>query len=96
MLIAFFIGLSPSAAFAQQYWGALAIDKNTGIAGASWDADSRAQAESTALSFCRKKHKGKNNCKILTSFYNGCAAVYWSPINKRGGFATSDYNAEQA
>ena len=88
-------------AFAQdymgRYWGAVAFDKKTGLGGGSWDYNNQEDAEEAALGSCIEKHKDKSNgCRIITAFYNGCVAVYWSPKEKEGGWGYSDYNAQQA
>lgn len=83
--------------FAQQYWGSLAFDKNTGIAGGAVDARDEANAENTAMKSCARKHGNrKSNCKVQVSFYNGCAAMYWSFPDQKGGWGTSDYDENQA
>ncbi|MCK1794638.1 protein kinase [Streptomyces sp. XM4193] len=51
------------------YWGAIAVGERGGW-GRSWDHNSQSAARQGALSRCRG-----TNCKVLTSFRNGCGAV---------------------
>lgn len=93
--IVYILSLSPS--FSQHLWGALAFSKSTGIPGGSLDQASQSDAERAAMAACVRKHKGKrNDCRILTPLYNGCAAVYWSPRDKHGGYGTSAGSVKQA
>lgn len=74
-------------------WGAVALDTDMGKAGTILDQSNKADAESTALSNCR--NDGGQNCRVLISYYNQCAAV---AQKSSGGevFASSAYPQEQA
>ena len=85
-LLLFVITLFAAPAFAQTYWGAAYINPETGIAGGSSDAATEDEAERIALGSCANKHGGDGKkCRHLVTFYNGCAAILWSPVNKTYG-----------
>lgn len=67
--------------YATDYYGAIAINKETGRTGYSYDYTSRGGAENRALAECGK------GCKIATWVRNGCAAVAYSPNTKTGGYS---------
>ena len=62
------------------YYGAIAINKQTGATGYSYDYRSRYEAERAALNYC------KGNCRIAVYFWNSCASVAWSPSTKAYGW----------
>lgn len=85
--------------FAQQYWGAVYINKETGITGAAWDWETEEEAISEAKKHCIRKNEGKSGaCKIVAGggFSNGCFAVYWSSITKNYGWGYSGYGERDA
>lgn len=89
--------LFATPAFAQAYWGALALNLDTGIAGGAWDYASEGDAIEGALDACVRNHKGRrNNCVNIVSFYNGCAALYWSPVNKTYGYGIDSVGTNNA
>lgn len=53
-------------------WGAVAMDEDY-RGGTVEDRDSKSEAESIALSLCKKN--GGDNCKVLVTFNNQCAAM---------------------
>lgn len=63
-----------------QYYGAIAVARD-GSTGRSWDYKTRAAAERRARKVCPR-----SNCKVLTTFVNGCGAIaYNSRTNKYWG-----------
>lgn len=93
LIICFIFG---NDAYAQQYWGAVYADINTGIAGGSYNARTNKQANNLALESCNEKHKGKkNNCQYVHSFANGCISTYWAP-NKKIGFGVDGMYTQNA
>ena len=54
-------------------WGAVAIDKNTGEAGASVGQPGKSEATSSALRNCAER--GGLHCEIAISYHNQCAAI---------------------
>jgi hypothetical protein len=54
-------------------WGAVALDANTGLAGASENQASERRANSGALGVCEQQ--GGRSCKVILSYVNQCAAV---------------------
>ncbi len=61
-------------------YGAIAINRQTGAVGYSYDYRSRYDAERVALNYCR------GNCHIAIYFWNTCASVAWSPSTKSYGW----------
>ncbi len=70
------------------YYGAIAINQQTGATGYSYDYSSRYAAERTALNHC------KGNCRIAVYFRNTCASVAWSPSTKSYGWYYAGYMSE--
>ncbi|MFT0212091.1 DUF4189 domain-containing protein [Pseudomonas sp. F1_0610] len=89
--------LFSNSAYSQYYWGAVYVDKNTRIAGGSYNMSSESEAKKVALDSCVKKHNGKsNNCVFAQSFYNGCVSIYIGN-NAKGGWGVNGidtYNAK--
>ena len=54
-------------------WGAIALDPDSGRAGTVTGKVSKSVASNTALSECAQ-HDG-NNCRVILTYYNQCAAV---------------------
>lgn len=69
MLIAVIV---PCAAFAQDYFGAIAYSPRTGADGWARDHPSRAAAERAALAGCREHAK---DCRKVVWFKNACGAL---------------------
>jgi hypothetical protein len=63
-------------------WGAIAIDGDTGGAGAVVALPSREAAVSAAIQDCAKN--GSRNCSVRMAYKNQCAAVAWG-----GGFSST-------
>lgn len=57
-------------------WGAVAVDKSTGDAGTIEGQESEAKAQKKALSDCSST--GAQNCKVILTYHNQCAAVAFS------------------
>lgn len=70
--------------YAKDYYGAIAINKETGAYGYSYDYSYQSNAENAALVECRKRG---GTCEIATWVRNGCAAVAYSPKTKKYGWA---------
>lgn len=64
--------LTTGAAFADNYFGAIAYSRNSGAIGYSYDHASRSSAEGRAMNECRAKGRG---CKVVLWFKNACGAV---------------------
>jgi Domain of unknown function (DUF4189) len=60
----------PANADAYNYWGAIAVSRQTGSTGASWDYSSAAAADTMAISEC-----GVADCQVFIEFANACGAV---------------------
>jgi hypothetical protein len=60
----------PANADAYNYWGAIAISRQTGKTGYSYNYSSAAAAEARAVSEC-----GVADCQTVVWFANGCGAV---------------------
>jgi hypothetical protein len=56
-------------------WGAVAIDINTGAAGTVTGKESKRDAITAAMHDCSSR--GSENCEVVTTYYNNCAAVAW-------------------
>lgn len=54
-------------------WGAVALDTTTGSAGFATDESSKNDASRAAINDCAGA--GSQNCKVLISYYNQCAAL---------------------
>jgi hypothetical protein len=85
----------PSMGFAKDYYGALAVDLNSGIFGGSVDMGSEKEAEKVALEFCKKK--GGKGCVIANVFSNSCSALAYSKQKKKGkiGWAESSLSGAE-
>ena len=72
------------------YYGAIAVSSD-GSDGRSWNAGSAATADQLALDKCPR-----SNCKVLTTFVNGCGAVAYNPQTNVywGGTGSSAVGAE--
>jgi serine/threonine-protein kinase len=66
------LALAPSAALAQDYFGAIAYSPRTGAHGWAKDYPSRDAAERAALSICRKH---ASDCRAVLWFRNACGAL---------------------
>lgn len=63
----------------ERLYGAVYINKTTGITGAAWDWVSEGQAVSEAEGHCLRKNAGKPGaCERVVTFYNGCVAIFLS------------------
>ncbi len=80
LLIAVLFILMSSFLNAAYYYGAIAINPQTGSTGYSYDYGSRYNAERAALNYC------KGSCRIAVYFWNTCASVAWSPRTKAYGW----------
>lgn len=60
----------PANADAYDYWGAIAISRQTGNTGYSYNYSSAAAAQAQAVSEC-----GVADCQTVVWFVNGCGAV---------------------
>ncbi|WP_326798101.1 DUF4189 domain-containing protein [Streptomyces sp. NBC_01808] len=58
-------------------YGAIAVNRSGGYA-RSWDYDSSAEARAAALKRCNR-----SDCKVLTTFVNGCGAVAYNSSTRR-------------
>ncbi|WP_425478302.1 DUF4189 domain-containing protein [Frateuria defendens] len=88
-------GVAQPHALWEDRWGAIAIDSETGDAGTVEGQSSKSIADSAALSYC-SKGKGEN-CKVILSFHNQCAAVAWGAgVLGYSGGATPDVAEEMA
>lgn len=76
VLVLMVLVMAPAAAFAQDYFGAIAYSPSTGSQGWSYDHNSRDAAETRALSECRKH---ANDCRALVWFKNACGALATGP-----------------
>jgi hypothetical protein len=65
----------PEAVWADR-WGAVAIDMDTGQAGAAVDQASKSAALSAALKNCALN--GSPHCEIAIAYHNQCAAIVWA------------------
>jgi len=74
--------LLPVAAFAQDYYGAIAYSPRSGAHGWASNHPSRKAAENVALSNCRKHAP---DCKTQVWFKNACGAL----ATGKGGFGTA-------
>ena len=74
------------------YYGAIAVSSD-GSDGRSWNADSAATADQLALDKCPR-----SNCKVLTTFVNGCGAVAYNPQNNMywGGSGATAVEAQNS
>lgn len=88
-LVLIIVALSPAAAFAQDFYGAIAYSAGTGAHGWASNHPSRKAAERVALSNCRK-HAA--DCKTQVWFKNACGAL----ATGKGGFGTAWGNAQNA
>lgn len=62
----------PQAVWATR-WGAVALDSATGAEGHTVGQISKSEAERKVLATCAEH--GGENCRVLVSYYNQCAAV---------------------
>lgn len=83
------LALVPVAAFAQDYYGAIAYSPGTGAHGWSLNHPSRNAAEKVALSNC-SKHAA--DCKTQVWFKNACGTL----ATGKGGFGTAWGNPQKA
>lgn len=68
--------------------GAAYINKQAGITGAAWNWENKQSAMNEAKKYCVRKNSGKaGQCEIANAFFNGCFALYWSPITKNYGWS---------
>ena len=63
------------------YYGAIAINRDTGATGYSYDYSSQSSAERAALNYCGQ------NCEVAIWYKNTCAAVAYSYQNGTYGWA---------
>ena len=63
------------------YYGAIAINTDTGATGYSYDYSSQSSAERAALNYCGQ------NCEVAIWYKNTCAAVAYSYQNGTYGWA---------
>ena len=68
---------------ARDFFGAIALNPQTGATGYSYDHYSKKSAISAAQSYCT------GNCIVPVVFWNTCAAVAWSPTTLNYGWAYS-------
>jgi hypothetical protein len=73
-------------------WGAIAI--TNGAFGVAADADSKAQAESQALSDCQAMSKGKA-CVVRMAYENQCLALAWGARGNAVSHAPRQDEAEE-
>ncbi|MFM9376505.1 DUF4189 domain-containing protein [Gordonia sp. VNK21] len=66
--------VDPAPAHAYDYYGALALSPSTGATGRAWDYPSESQAANAAQGAC-----GYTDCRVVTTFVNGCGAIASSP-----------------
>ncbi|WP_139140946.1 protein kinase domain-containing protein [Streptomyces oceani] len=69
-------------------WGAIAVGQD-GSNGRSWDYDTESAAKSGALSQC-----SGTNCKVVTTFHNGCGAVAYNESTRYYHGGSGDTAAE--
>ncbi|MFT0212090.1 DUF4189 domain-containing protein [Pseudomonas sp. F1_0610] len=92
LLVFSFLFISNNA-LAQKFWGAVYINKQTGITGASWNWEGQSEAENEALKHCKIKNSGKQGeCQFVQAFYNGCISIYWSSITKNYGWGFNGHD----
>lgn len=72
----------PASAFAG-YYGAFAFSQGTGESGWSKNYDTKREAASAAMSFCRE-NSSADDCKIVYQFTNSCAALAVGSSNGYG------------
>lgn len=82
---------NPAPAGAYAYYGSMALSPATGAVGRSWDYPDQASAERAAISYC-----GYNDCQVVVSVRNGCAALAASSTYYGYGAAPNLYSAQQA
>ena len=80
LLTTMFLGLTSTAALAQDYFGAIAYSQKTGSMGWSYNYKSQWKAEQVALKKC---YKYASDCKIATWFRNACGAI---AVGQNGGW----------
>jgi hypothetical protein len=71
-LIVSFVLLFAASASARSFWGAIAVDPETGATGTSFDFPTAKAAQHQALAVCAAKSEG---CKIAAWVTNGYAAL---------------------
>lgn len=74
--------LTPTAAVARDYYGAIAYSQSTRSHGYSYDFDSRGRAERRAYNECAQYGGG---CRIAVWFKNACGAL---AVGRDGGWGS--------
>jgi len=69
------------------HYGAIAIDPKSGASGSAYNTTSAAEAKQQAMSFCARYG---NDCEVVISFFNTCAAVAAAVGNETYTVATND------
>ena len=85
------LALIPSAALAQEYYGAIAYSPRTGANGWAYDHPTREAAERVAMQNCRKN---ADDCRGLVWFKNACGAVAAGPKGYGWGWGASEAIAD--
>src|ERR1041384_487030 len=75
--------VAPAAAFAQDFYGAVAFSQSTGDSGWTKNYNTQQEAESEAIRYCRQNN-GANDCKVY-SYVNACFAL---AVGGDNGFGT--------
>jgi hypothetical protein len=83
----------PPPAVWSDRWGAVAVDESTGDAGTVENRENKTDAENQALSDCAST--GAQNCKVILTYHNQCAAVAFSPAGSGVARAPTSTQAEQ-
>jgi uncharacterized protein DUF4189 len=85
--------LAPAAAANPDEWGAIAISDSAKVAGKTWNAPTKAAADSGAMSYC-----GHSDCKLMVDFRSpdhNCGAVAMSASGYQGGYGATLAEAEK-
>lgn len=82
-IIMLFIMMSFLSFSYYDYYGAIAVNLNTGYAGYSYNYRNQYDAERVALRHCG------GGCRIIVSYRNSCAAVAWSASTGAYGWYSS-------
>ena len=81
------LAITPPAANAASYYGAIAISFDTGYIGYTYDYPNSAEARSRSVTAC-----GVGDCESVVWFANGCGAVAYA----RGGYWSWAYGPSRS
>jgi hypothetical protein len=90
--LVYVLALVPTAAFPQDYFGAIAYSSQTGAHGWAKDYPSRDAAQRAALSICRKH---ASDCRAVLWFRNACGALARGPNGPGWAWAESQVAADK-